>query len=182
MKNIQKQLFFTVEQKVIKFLSANADKEYTEKEIGDLTETKKSAVNLALRSLSEEGIVKKRKVGRTSLYSAGTDNMVIKELKVLQNILLIYPLIEKLKPEGQRVILFGSAARGTNTPESDIDLFVEGNDIDKIRKIVNGSEFGDKIQLIAKTPKEMLEINEQKPLFFQEIEKGKIIWENHGKQ
>lgn len=182
MKNLPKQLFFTVEQKVIKFLSTNADKEYTEKEIGDLTEMKRSSVNLALHSLSEEGIVKKRKVGRTSLYSAGTDHMVIKELKILQNLLSIYSLIEKLKPESQKIILFGSSAKGTNTAESDIDLFVQTNNVDKVREIINSSQFKDKIQLIVKTPKEMLAINNQKPLFFQEIEKGKLIWENYGKQ
>jgi len=181
MKNLTKYIFFTAGQKVMEFLSINADKQYTEKEISDLTGAKKSSINLALHILSKESLVNRKKVGRTSLYGADANHVIIRELKILHNLLSIYPLIEKLKPESQKIILFGSNAKGTNTAESDIDIFVQANDIKKIREIINSSQLKDKIQLIVKMPKEMLAINNQKPLFFQEIEKGKLIWENYGK-
>lgn len=181
MNNLTQYIFSTAGQKVIEFLLVNADKQYTEKEISDSIKVKRSSINLALHRLSEEGIITRKKIGRTSLYGADADNVIIKELKVLQNLLLIYPLIEELKLESQKIILFGSNAKGSNTAESDIDIFVQTNNIKKVREIVNSSLLKDKIQLIVKTPEEMLIINNQKPLFFQEIEKGKLIWENYGK-
>lgn len=181
MKNLKQYIFSTAGQKILEFLSANADKQYTEKEISDSMKAKRSSINLALHVLVEEDIINKKKVGRTSLYGADANHIIIKELKILQNLLLIYPLIEKLKPESQKILLFGSSSKGTNTAESDIDLFVQTNNVKKIREIVNSSQLKDKIQLITKTPKEMLVINNEKPLFFQEIEKGKLIWENYGK-
>jgi predicted nucleotidyltransferase len=181
MNNLSQYIFFTAGQKVIEFLSANADKQYTEKEISDSIRVKRSSINLALHTLNEEGLVSRKKIGRTSLYGADANHIIIKELKTLQNLLLIYPLIEKLKTESQKIILFGSNAKGSNTAESDIDIFVQTNNVRKIREIVDSSQLKNKIQLIVKTPKEMLIINNQKPLFFQEIEKGKLIWENYGK-
>jgi predicted nucleotidyltransferase len=181
MKNITQHIFFTVKQKILEFLVFNVDKQYTEKEISELIGAKKSSINLALRILSEEGLINRKKMGRTSLYGADENHIIIKELKILQNLLVIHPLIEKLKPESQKIILFGSTSKGTNTAKSDIDIFVQTNNIKKIREIVNSSQLKDKIQLIVKTPKEMLAINNEKPLFFQEIERGKLIWENYGK-
>jgi len=43
--------------------------------------------------------------------------------KIINN--LVYVLVEKLQPE--RVLLFGSRAKGENKPYSDIDLAVELN-------------------------------------------------------
>ena len=39
----------------------------------------------------------------------------------LQN--LVQPLVEAIRPE--KIILFGSRAKGTNRPDSDIDLFIQ---------------------------------------------------------
>lgn len=181
MKNIKKYLFFTATQKALDFLAANTDKQFTEKEISKATGVKKSAVNLALRDLVDEKLIFKKKVGRTSIYNADKGSLLIKEIKILQNVLILYPLIEVLKPESQKIILFGSSAKGENTSESDIDIFVLANNIEQVRKIVNSSKLRNNIQLITKTPKEMLLANRQKPLFYQEIEKGKTLWENYEK-
>ena len=181
MKNTKKHLFFTATQKALDFLAANTDGQFTEKEISEATGVKKSAVNLALRDLVNEKLILKKKIGRTSLYNADKDDLLIKEIKILQNILILSPLIEALRSESQKIILFGSSAKGENTSESDIDIFVLSNNTDKVRKIVNSSAPRDKIQLIAKTPKEMLLINRQKPFFYQEIERGKTLLENYEK-
>lgn len=180
-QNLKKYLFATSSQKVLNFLVNNIDKQYTEKEITEGAGVKKSAVNLALRGLVNKKIIKRKKIGRTSLYNADENNFIIKEIKILQNILLLVPIMEKLKPESQKIIFFGSGAKGENTSESDIDIFVQSDSPNIIRKIINSSPQADKIQLIVKTPKDMLLINRKKPLFFKEIEKGKVLWENYEK-
>jgi len=180
MQNLGKYIFTTATQKILDFLAGLSGEQFTEKEIAKATGVKKSAVNLALRELVSQKIIIKEKVGRTSLYNADGDNYVVKEIKVLRNILEISPLLEKLKPVSRKIILFGSAAKGENTNESDIDLFILTNDPALVRKIISYSSLKNKIQLIVKTLKEMFLINKKKPLFFQEIEKGRVLYENYG--
>jgi len=180
MKNLKKHLFSTAIQKILDFLAINATQQFTEKTISEETGVKKSAVNLALRELVAEKIVAQRKIGRTSLYNVFDGDYVVREIKILQNILQISSLIEKLKADSQKIILFGSSASGKNTAESDIDIFVLTSKIKMVRNIINSSSLRNKIQLIVKTPAEMLLINKQKLLFFQEIERGRVLWENYG--
>lgn len=180
MNAANKFLFMTSPQKVLLFLAENAGKEFQEKEIAEKTGVKKSAVNLALRELFGNKIIARRKIGRSSLYMADINNNVIKEIKVLRNIAHINPLIERLKKKSKKIVIFGSFADGTNREDSDIDLFILSEVPGAIRNIINNSEFAEKIQLVAKTQKEMIKINKNKPLLFQEIEKGKVLWEESG--
>lgn len=179
MKNIKNTLFATSQQKIISFLAANPGEEFTEKDLSKTTGVKKSAVNLALRKLVENKLVNRKTVGRSSIYRIEESNLVAKEIKVLQSILTMSRLLDKLKPQSQKIILFGSAARGENNKDSDIDLFVQSNNPDQVKKIVFSSSLREKIQLIIKKPGDMLKINKDKPLIFQEIEKGRVLWENH---
>ncbi len=180
MNNTNNNIFTTPSQRILVFLANNIDREYSEKEIVEQAGVKKSSANSALRQLSSSGILEKRKIGRNSIYKADGKNNTIRGIKILQNITLISPLVERLKPNSQKVIIFGSRAQGTDTAESDIDIFVQSNNPAAVRKIVDSSELKNRIQLIVKQPKEMLAINDEKPLFFEEINKGKVLWENYG--
>lgn len=179
MNSLNKLLFSTSQQKILAFLAENAGESYQEKEIAKKTGVKKSAVNLALRELFENKIIARQKIGRSSLYSANAKNNIIREIKILQNISALETLINKLTGNSQKIVLFGSFADGTNKNDSDIDLFILTNHPAAIRKILNDSAFAERIQIIAKTPAEMLKINKNKPLLFQEIEKGKVLWETN---
>lgn len=177
MNPLYKLLFSTSRQKVLAFLAENAGEEYQEKEIAKKTGVKKSSVNLALRDLFENKIINRKKIGRTSLYSADIRSNIIREIKIIQNITLLEALIAKLARNSQKIILFGSFSDGTNKQDSDIDLFILTADPAASRRILNDSALAERIQAIVKTPAEMLKINKKKPLLFQEIEKGKVLWE-----
>ncbi|OGF22960.1 hypothetical protein A2Y83_05045 [Candidatus Falkowbacteria bacterium RBG_13_39_14] len=178
-KKNQNKFLSVSSQKVLDFLARNSEKRYTEKQIAEGAGVKKSAVNLSLRELERRNFAEKEKVGRTSIYKVNGSSAIIKEIKILQNIFTIFLLIEKLEKISQKIILFGSCSSGENTSESDIDLFILANNPYSIRQIINSSPLRDRIQAIIKTPKEMLLINKKKPLLFQEIEKGKVLYENY---
>lgn len=87
--------------------------------------------NNALNSLHRTGIVTRKNAGRSSIYEVARDTAVYEEL--------LKPLFEKetemtreavgmllqgLEVKSIRAFLFGSAARGTDTPESDIDVML----------------------------------------------------------
>lgn len=179
MINIEKTLFSTSQQKILAFLSDNPEEEFTEKEISTKTGVKKSAVNLALRKLADEGIITRKKIGRSSLSKAESRNILIREIKIVRNILKISPLVSKLSKISNKIIFFGSIANGTNKADSDIDIFVLASNPKAVRHVANDSPFSEKLQLICKTPTEMIQINKKKPLLFSEIEKGRVLWEKN---
>ncbi len=179
MNSIKQLLFSTSLQKILLFLAENIQGEYTEKEISKKTGVRKSAVNLALRDLERTGVVSRKKIGRSSLFKAEERSNVIREIKIILNILAVSPLVERLEKISQKVILFGSFANGTNRKKSDIDLFVLAGEPQKVRTEISSSALAERIQLIVKTPRELFLINKNKPLLFQEIEKGKVLWEKN---
>lgn len=95
----------------------------------------------------------------------------------------IEKIAKKLKPE--KIILFGSYARGNPTPDSDVDLLVI-LDTPKTRKervvavslLLYPRLFP--VDILVKTPQEIEEEIEQGNFFIREImSKGKVLYE-HG--
>ncbi|HNN13012.1 MAG TPA: nucleotidyltransferase domain-containing protein [Anaerolineales bacterium] len=94
----------------------------------------------------------------------------------------IQRIVSELKPE--KIILFGSYAYGTPTPDSDVDLLVvmrtRAKTIDRyvmVSNILDPREFP--VDIIVKTPKELREEQKKKSGFFlrEIITKGKVLYE-----
>ena len=81
-----------------------------------------------------------------------------------------------------KIILFGSRARGDNRLDSDYDLLVLKKGIEKPREV--GRKLyrslvpvGLAVDLIVETPERFNELKENKFLIYREIAKGKVIYE-----
>ena len=114
----------TTTQRILAYLAIHSAEEFTEKEISRRTGVKKSATNLALRNLVRTDLISRRKIGRSSLFKADISENLIREIKVLITKEKLSPLVKKLKKTSKKIALFGSAAAGTNTKDSDIDLLI----------------------------------------------------------
>jgi len=81
------------------------------------------------KELEKERILITLKIGNITFYTANRSNDKFLLEKKLHNIKLIYEsgLIEYLKQElsNPAIVLFGSFAKGEDTEESDIDLYIE---------------------------------------------------------
>lgn len=110
-------------------------------------------------------------------YKASSDDITIKYLKILQNLLTIRPFIEKLKKKSQKIILYGSAAKGENLTESDIDLFIMSRLPDEVEKLMYKSKLREKIQCVVNTPTNYVKMKKNNPAFYSEVEKGILLWE-----
>jgi predicted nucleotidyltransferase/DNA-binding HxlR family transcriptional regulator len=98
--------------------------------------------NNALKSLHRAGIVTRKHAGRSSIYEIARDTAVHEELlkplfeketKIPEEAIRI--LIRGLEVKSIRAFLFGSAVRGTDTPESDTDVMLvidDGADREKV--------------------------------------------------
>lgn len=105
------------------------------------------SVSIYLNELEKEGLIIKRphRIHGYPVYYANTENESFKLYKRLDMISLLYEtgllehLHESLMPDC--IVLFGSAARGEDSRDSDIDLFIQCEqtkiDLDKFEKKLN---------------------------------------------
>jgi len=173
----EKILFFTNCQKVLSFLIQNPDKEYFDREVSKLMDVSRAGTNFALRELAEKGLILREKRGRMYFYKAQSNDILIKYLKIVQNIVSLHYLIEKLKKLSLKIVLYGSAANGENTAESDIDVFILTRIPDEVEKIIFKDKLRKKIQYVAHTPNDLIKSKKRNPTFYKEVEKGIVLWQ-----
>ena len=147
------------------------------KEIQIATKTSKAGANFALNDLVKANLVNREQKGKTYLYTLNDKNQIVKQLKVLQNIINLMPLIKRMMRKTSKIILYGSVSRGENAEDSDIDLFVVTNLTQEIERIVQSNEYDKKIQLIVRKPLKYIEMEKTDPNFYQEVERGIVLWE-----
>ena len=97
------------------------------------------------KELEKEGILTTEKTGKVTFYTASRSENYFLEKK-LYNIKMVYHsgLIEYLKIElsNPAIVLFGSYAKGEDTENSDIDIYIETHSkkqvsLEKFKKLVH---------------------------------------------
>ncbi len=86
-----------------------------------------------------------------------------------------------------KVILFGSYARGTPTPDSDVDLLVvlpfRGTSFRKSLEILNRLDIRFPVDLLARTPADVrTRYKELDPLIRDALDEGKILYDRNRKR
>ena len=178
MEDVKYQLFSTPILRVLCFLLDSSDIEYSDTEITTKVEgVKRAAIHQALTRLSRMGVVKRTHRGRRCYNILNFENVWLTYLKIATNVMTITPLIDQLKEHASSITLFGSRADGSNRHDSDFDLMVVSNNPRETYRIAGDSEQGDRLQLIVKTPEEMLSLESNEPVLTKRIRKGILLWE-----
>lgn len=176
-KDLKNVLFSTPILMVLDFLLQHPETELNDTEIAARVEgARKSAVNLALRKLAMLGIVSRLYRGRM-VFNKLVDSALTQQLKQTSNLMALQPLVDVLAPLCTKIVLFGSRSDGTHTSESDYDLLVVAGDATKVEKITRRSALADKVQLLIKSPEQMLTFHEDERVLFKEVGKGVVLWE-----
>ncbi len=131
-------------------------------------------VSRVLRQLHKDGLICAQRRGRMLLYRVDHANAVVKQIKVLVTVAGLYPLIKKSRTLARRVILFGSAARGENMPDSDVDLFIMTNDRSSVRSFV--SMYPGVVPIIMRST-EYANLRKTDFALYDQISRGIILWE-----
>ena len=179
---LNSHIITTVNQKVLSFLAKFSDKEFYERQIARKIGIAYGSANRALNELHSTGAIKRRREGKMYFYSVDISNATIIEFKKLVNTTLIEPLIEKLKDISSRIVLCGSCAQGTDTSQSDLDLFIVSNDKEGVMEAISNFSFSQgfediHIQPVIKGPVELIEAGESEQTFIEEVEQGIVLWE-----
>jgi predicted nucleotidyltransferase len=93
---------------------------------------------------------------------------------------IVDQIVKNYRP--QKIILFGSRARGKAKTSSDIDLAVikktKDNFIERLKKIAKIVKTWEAVDILVYTPKEWEKNLKENHYFFKEIEKtGKVLYE-----
>ncbi len=85
----------------------------------------------------------------------------------------------------ERIVLFGSYAEGTATPDSDVDMLVvlpfRGTALRKSVEILNHLDVRFPVDLVTRRPADVRRrYAEGDPLIREALDRGKVLYERHG--
>lgn len=121
------------------------------------------------------GLINKRKDGNRTYFSANRNHPIFNEIHnvVLKTSGLADVLRNSLDHSSiQFAFIFGSLANGTESPESDIDLFIIGTlGLRAVSKFLKepSNKFGREINTITMTEKEFIELKMKKDHFVSQV-------------
>ena len=175
-------LISTNHQKVLRFFVLHPEQSFYEREIARKADLSPSSTHHVLARLYRTGVINRKQNGRMYFYFIDKTNPYLKEFKVLANLLMLEPLVERLKRLSHKIVLFGSWAQGNDTEDSDIDLFIVSSEREKVLSVVNKFSYSTKlynrkIQPIISSPEELLKKGKEGRVFLEQVEKGNVLWE-----
>jgi len=172
----------TNHQIVYGFLAKNSDKDYYEREIARRTGISYGSANRVLNDLHAQDYIMRQDRGKLSFYTVNQEDPAFRYYKIFFSIYLIRPLIIQLIPHSYRIILFGSCARGEDSSQSDIDLFIVSGDKVAAVKTCEGYSFRKGfenilIEPVIYSPDELIDSEKIDQKFLSLIKEGITLWE-----
>jgi len=145
--------------------------ELSQKEVRKLTKVSTATAVKILRSLIDAGVLVMAVKGNANFYELA-DVAVNKQLKVARTVFSLQPL-SAIKD----AYLFGSASRGEDTTDSDLDLlFISKMTHAQVAQITLplSKKLGKQIKPVLFNPAEWASMRKKDPAFYERVEKDKI--------
>ena len=177
---------------VLRLLLRHADVPFTGREVARKLGLSASNVAAALRRLQKLGLLRSMVKGKATLYQANRQHILTPSLWALfefENDLLRSALRElpvDWEADTRSVILYGSVARGEESPDSDVDLCVVARNASARRRVqrkleVSHSDFylrtGNRLApLVLSAPTFCVRYRRGDPLILQMAHEGKVVF------
>ncbi len=164
---------------VLSLFLDNPLNEYYEREVLRLTGVSKGSANKILRLLTATGLLSRERKGRMTFYKLNPDEATARQFKVLRNTFTLKGLVDSLKPYSNKIILFGSASQGTDTRESDVDLFILSSEKEAVSKEIAGfnKKLDRKINPIVVDSNEFAKMKRDDRPLYDNIDRGIVLWQ-----
>jgi len=179
---IHEKLFATSYAQVLRFLALHVGQSFYEREIVEGSGASRSAVNLAARALQQAGLLTCERRGRMNFYAVSDRHPLVRQFKLLDTIAQLEPLLARLRPVSRRVVLFGSCAQGTDTADSDVDLFILTSDRSQAMKIISHNNLSRPVQPVIVSNQELAAMKQDDRAFYEQVQQGIVLWEMNGGQ
>lgn len=175
-------LISTNHQKVLSLLAKFSDQSFYEREIARKIGISFGSANQVLNELFEDGLLERQQKGKMYFYRINSTDSIFRQLKILTTIVLLRPLIHDLSDKTNKIILYGSCAQGTDTSQSDIDLFIVTHNKKRVLELIERYSLGKgfeevKIQPLVFSPSELLQSEKTDKEFLSLVREGLVLWE-----
>jgi len=136
-----------------------------------------SIISKNLRQLEEVGLVTHEDVGNLVFYQANMKSVLLRQMKISLTLLELTDLTRDLNRVTTNFILYGSCAKGEDTYESDIDLFIETLDKEAVHTILSKHrrKMTREISPLVNTPDETYRLKAKDKILFANIQQGIIL-------
>lgn len=169
---------------VLSLFLLHPDEEFYQRGIAETTGNALLQVQRALKRIERTGLVTRTKRGNMVYYKAELLHPAFEDLKrvFLKTVALGDVLREALAPLADRVklaFIFGSLAKGRESAQSDIDLFLVGElSLRETTKILGPvtAELGREFNPVVYSPEEFKKKARENHHFITEVIKGPKIW------
>ncbi len=129
---IATQLFGKLRRELLSLLFRNADGSFYLRELARLTGASPGAVQREVALLTRAGLLERSRRGRQVFYQANRTTPIFSELqglleKTMGTVDLLRSALAPLADRIEAAVLFGSTAKGSAGPRSDVDVLVVGS-------------------------------------------------------
>lgn len=161
---------------MLELFCKNPDKEFYSKEVGEKLGLSKATTIKWLKNLTKDGVLNESSRGRKKYYDLNWGNPIARQIRVLITLIELIPPLKELS-ELKAAYLVGSSARGTDPPDSPIELLIlRRGDSRRIERIIDdvSSKIGREIEARVMFPFEYAELARDNPKLHEKLEREKI--------
>ncbi len=136
------------------------------------------AASMTLRVLEGQGMVIGEVKGNMKFYRIDLLNPVVRQFKVLFNVMKLNVLVDRVKDYAGRIILFGSCAEGLDGKDSDVDLFILTQDPGPVKTELARfqRQFQRHLSPIIVDAEGYARLRRQDTPLFNSITRGRTLW------
>jgi len=165
-------------------LYGRPDRRFYMRELARAAATPPSSLQRDLAALAAAGVIERHEDGRQVYYQANASCPIFGELKgiVTKTFGVADFLRDMLRPHEKHIraaFVYGSVAKGTEAPGSDVDLLVIG-DLPPSRLAIDlgriNVELGRRVSLASYSVEEFVELSAQENNVITRVLHGPVIW------
>lgn len=164
---------------VLEALGKDAGKRMHTRRVAEEAGVSTGEASIVLRALERSNLLLVEDVGNMRFYRINLANPIARQWQILFNIIRLKPLTEDLAQITDQVVLFGSAAEGTDTGKSDIDLFILTQHERMVKEALRRFEKSSDRHLspIIMNAQYYARLRRQDRALCENISRGKVLWE-----
>lgn len=164
---------------VLEALAKDPESSLHTRKVAEKARVSVGAASMILRTLEGSHLVEVEDKGSMKFYRINLQNPLSREFKILFNVRDLTDLVESLKENAVRIVLFGSCAEGTDTRDSDVDLFILTQEPQVVRGILRrfGKRFARNLSPIIADPEGLARLRRRDKPLYDNIARGKVLWE-----